>query len=210
MKRQRSFSTTARSGKRRTATTQQQKLESEVRRAMMRMKSNQELKFYDTAANTVSVSTSGVVLLATNIAVGTAQTQRIGQKVTVKSHLLRYTLTAADSTQSVRVVIARYMDNGNPTIADLLQDTVTNPWLSPLDRDKGHRFSVLFDKMHALGTYTDANICEKVYLSGNWDVHWNASAVNEKGGLYIFVISDSGVASHPSIDYSSRVRFVDL
>lgn len=173
---------------------------------------NQELKLYETILPLTSISATGTIYdLSGGITQGDTNISREGSAVTFKSLLLRYQFIHADSTQLMRVILFRWMSTGVPAVSDIIQDTTINPPLSALSLNNSSYIQVIFDKLHALSTNTNANLAFKKYVKLNGRAQWDSgsSTGRKKGQLFMLFISDSAAVTHPTVNFNARLRFTD-
>lgn len=170
----------------------------------------QELKNHDVSIS-LSPDTSETFTNLSLIPQGDTSLTRDGNKILAKSLSYHLKLTAADSTNIVRVVFLIDKASLALTPTNYLE-TVSDPIsFRSADSNVG-RYKVLSDKMYVLGT--DAGQVEQKYISGHFrlnkpiDYASSSTATAIKNNIWMMTISDSGVASHPSVDGHVRVRFV--
>jgi len=181
-----------------------------------------EMDFRD-IANNVLINTSGTVLkLSDPIAVGTGQSNRIGQIVRAKKLEVRMNIkggTAQTSYANVRCVIVK--DNqrtyGAPTYPSVFESAVPeSPILYTAQNSK--RWTVLFDRY--IGVAPNAAAFQanpvlynfKTTIKLDHDIMWDQGDVPGKGHLYLVLISDIGtnVATfNPNINHYMRLHYLD-
>lgn len=145
---------------------------------------------------------------------GVGVAQYIGEQVKVSSIRLRFNVAVADSYNMIRVVVIQAKGVFVPTtMADILQSVsnIRAP-LTALDLDYDNRFTLLYDSgVFDLSTYVPTKTRD-VYISGKYirkTSFSDASGTPEDGGIYIGIISDSGVTTHPSFLAYWRVNYKD-
>lgn len=159
-----------------------------------------------------NVDYSGVVFNLFSIVQGDGQSQRIGDEVHIKSILARFSIVHGDTNNMVRVVILRWLnDQADATPTNILEGiSSTQAPLSPFNWNYRRDFVVLYDNLFACSTYTNANLVEKLYIKRVGKLQFNPAASTVKSnGLYLFAISDSSIAPHPTIQYYTSIPYTD-
>lgn len=179
-----------------------------------RLRNEQELKFHVVPGLSLGVDTTGTVTDLTNIPQGTTDEYRIGDKVYLRSLRLNYQIKAADSVNYMRVAVFQWTDNttADPTPTDLLQNVATYPIISPWyhDRIQAGVIKVLYDKVHYLDSDdSEAIAFVKINRGLRRHVQYVGGGPQGVNKLYLFTISDSGVVSHPTITYYTKLQFTD-
>lgn len=175
----------------------------------------QELKLYDKEIQPgTNVSSSGFLTILTNtISPGDGPTNREGASVMMKSLLVRYNLIGADTTNILRVIIFRWLDDTMPVVTSVLDVLSTSliVWPTcPINFDNRKKISVLYDQLHALtDTASNSSQVEKLYIKRNLKINWKKDNSEDGGHIYLLAISDSTGLSHPTIHAQSRLRFTD-
>ncbi len=113
---------------------------------------NVERKFID-IAETVSPSTAGNIRSLIEVATGTTNTTREGNSIKLVSLLFRYYMginqSATNTTLRVMLVCDKQANQAQFTLSGLLQDSSAQKnIISPLFRDRGQRFRVLYSQLH--------------------------------------------------------------
>lgn len=168
--------------------------------------------YHDDSSGSAQVSTTGAIYTLTKgIPQGDTQKSRTGSMVTLKSMLLRYAVKGADATNLMRVIVFQWNCSGDPTMADVIQSTASEQWLQPLNTENSSNINVIHDNLIAL-TYTGTAItCYKEYKKWKFGLKsfWTeGAATNEKGNIYMLVISDSNVTAHPEFQHHVRFRYL--
>lgn len=169
-----------------------------------------EKKYHDLAAAPGGAGSTGVFYSFTStIPEGTGSEQRIGQQVTVKSLQVRYRLLYQDTTNLMRVIIFRWFQQGTPSLSQILQDTVTVPWISPTNRLLSEFINVMYDNLVTLDATNNFQYVDKIFIKKNMNVTFDDAGNPDYGHVYMLVLSDSAAIPHPTIEFYSRVRFTD-
>lgn len=179
-----------------------------------------ETKMYDSNYTAQAVDyTNGFVSSLTastggnSIIRGTAEDNYIGDSIRPVGFSMRMQFTRSDSTQLFRVVILQNKAGGIPLTTTLFQSVsnVTAP-LSHFDKDYVHTYNVLLDRLISMDQIRDTTLVRtfKVSQKRLRSLWFNDGVGNiQKGGIYVLVISDSAVATHPTIDYRCRLYYKD-
>lgn len=174
-----------------------------------------ETKILDTSVTGQAVDFgAGYVVSMTNTMIrGIAENQYIGDAITPVGLALRCQLTRIDATQLFRVLIIQNKAGGVPLTTTVFQSTgnITAP-LSALNVDYNNTYRVLYDKMFSMDVIRDTTKHVTIRIAGKRLRRLNfndAIGTIEKAGLYMVVISDSGVVAHPTIDFRARLYYKD-
>jgi hypothetical protein len=176
---------------------------------------NTETKFIDTAIDGTTGIVFGTALIVnlSQMTQGTADTQRIGDRVKLKALNLKYNCIATDASNRMRVTIIRWKEDSSssvPSNTQVYQNLFnTIQTFFQYDGIKSGKFEVLYDK------------CEDIELSnGNLQIYRHkymklnkflgfTGSTSAKGHIYCIVNSDSGVIPHPSFDGIARLTYKD-
>lgn len=147
-----------------------------------------------------TVDTVGNNYLPCQIATGDGQQNRSGNMIQLQSFHAKFRVTHADTSNVLRFVL--YMPHDvDYTLSGVGIDT-------PLEIDE---FTVLSDRLIACDTYNPVKIYNlfkklsaKVRYFGN-----NATDLT-KNSLKLYVVSDSGVVSHPALQGWWRLKYKDI
>lgn len=180
------------------------------------IRKNTELKYYD-YATTTSVDYAGTFYQLSAIAQGDTDVQRDGDKLTAKRCRIRGTVTTGDTTQVFRVICFRWKQNTlsvAPTQTYLLSPYTSSVQAAycPMNHDTQANMQVLYDKTYVLNSVSKPQLLINISLNLSKlpKVSYDAgSTTNGNNQIYMYVVSDSAVATHPSINFISRLSFVD-
>ena len=205
---------------------------SKLRKDVTSLKNQVERKSVDHVLHwTALPSTLSVQDFNDTISQGTANNQRVGNKITAKSLQIKAqfkignsSITANDSYNQVRMIIIRYETDdpsSTPLIDDILEHTDTNSpeelMCSMYKRDSNYRFNVLYDKVHNLywgnnsggsGGGPRLKIVNFKHNCKDRSIRFNSSG-NPTTKYTALFISDSGVSTHPELCYNTRFYFTD-
>lgn len=172
-----------------------------------------EIKYSPGTLSTSATSTGtvGAFLVPSR---GTGPSDRIGDRYKLVKLEANWNAIAGDTTNVVRITIFQWHPDDTsdaPTMAKLYQHT-TVPALSVFIGDVRARrkFRVLYDRTVALSANGPAGLVANINLSEKMfrvtDVNDSSTGINK---VYYAVSSDSGAATHPSLELSANTYFVD-
>lgn len=179
---------------------------------------NAEKKFTDRSLNLSGVDTVGqVVNLVGNISQGNLSvSNRIGDKIKVTSVQVRGNFAVADTTNQVRLIIYQWFNDGNvivpSDILDATQVAAGRGVHAPFNYQNSGQYQVLYDRIFSVSSQGPAAVPfdfkikkiprNKVKYSG-------ASTTPVDNSIVLLQISDSGISSHPTVSWVSRVYYTD-
>lgn len=171
---------------------------------------NVEKKFLDVTNNNQAIGSSPVVYPLTQMATGDDYKTRDGNSIKASSILIRLSAVLDTSAEQtfVRMLLVRDMEQNTSTPAgsDILE---SNDYLSPISHVNGKRFYVMCDKYLNL-TKTGNSKMIKCYKKLYHHIRFSSSSSTDtrEGNLYLLLISDQAVNT-PTIDFTSRLRYID-
>lgn len=173
-----------------------------------------EKKYFD-YTNTHSLSSTwGLTAICTPSQVA-GDSGRDGDEILQKSLMLHASFVGQDSTNVIRLVVIRWLADGNPTAANIFSDdtTVYSP-LSMYRHDDRKLFNVIYDSgliglANAAGGKLHATRSTSKSLSLYHQQFSGGTTNNVKGGLYMFYVSDSIAVGHPTLVVRTRVHYLD-
>lgn len=168
-----------------------------------------ELKVFTVTTNaTAGVGAASQIIALSNVGIGTAYNQRLGNKISLHKIHLKMTVTVADSSNVIHYRLIQWNATGTPVLADIVDDT-TYTYLSYVNYNN-------LDKIQTLstGTFTltqgnnDVEFVEQHKFLNDAQCRWlAASTTKDSGQLYLLLTSDSAAVSHPSYYLKCRLRF---
>lgn len=192
-----------------------------------RLIKDSEKKYLDTSATNSAVTYVGFNNTAagidlTAVAQGVAQGQRVGDmlrptNLTVKYNLYWHNNAATTDGNTVRVLLVKWKNVGNPTLSNILQSVtqynVVNSayhWIDQHDDD----YTVLYDKRHSCNysqqtAHGEIRVNPRSLSPINFDpAGGSGNGVNK---IYMYMCSDdSGIVSgYPTGSYYARLQYVD-
>lgn len=150
--------------------------------------------------------------------VGTADTQRIGDRITPMSinYLLRITSASSDVYNMVRLIIIQAHETNFVVATDIttILSTVSATYApeSQFNHDNRKKYTVLYDQLRQISSSVgpSSTIFRGTIRRKMRPIQFIASGVTTvSGGLYMIAISDSQATIHPDITGTVRVEYTD-
>lgn len=185
----------------------------------------EELKTIDSGTSTFGATpTTGAVQLINGVATGTDYTARIGRKITMKSVLIRFTITpnvlqSPGIGDTIRLILLydTQTNGADPGVSDILAQP---NWLAPMNLNNRDRFKIIKDRFVSCEacTYTATTLTAgspmqhniKWYCKMTYDTIFGGTGATsgsiQTGGLFVLVISQNGSFI---VNGNFRVRFKD-
>ncbi len=167
-----------------------------------------EMKVYD--IYTASTLTTTPYYVAFNgMPPGTAYNERLGRSIHVHAITIRYSFVPADSSNVVRVTVGNYAAGSAS-----MPSTISNSWDNAIRPFAG---SLYLDKLIGFPASVSATantypsvVFEKT-ISVNLPMVWDPAGptVVTKNQLFVFLQSDSGAVTHPSVNGFARIYYTD-
>lgn len=191
----------------------------QVRQVKSIVTRNEEIKIKDTLqSSTSATSTAAFTNPIPAVSQGTGESQRIGDKIRLKSLHVKCTLAGADATNVVRLVWFQWIPNTasqTPNAGSLLQDTAV-PWLSPINETNQNAglFRIISDNLYQLTTSgsNQGLVVHKNFYGRKLprkNLEYNPGATTGFNQIYCMYASDSVAATHPSFAFYTRLRYSD-
>lgn len=204
----------------RTTTTDRPLTPSEKRqvKAIVRSSLRGEMKYFDTIFNSVSLDTTGVFVDLSQIPQGASVNNRVGVEVNLVKLEFPLILTSADQTNALRLTLVKYKPNNGvvaPTSGNLynLASGIAVCY-QRFNLDSSDSYQIIKDKLYATAANSQTfnlNVGDDFNLSGLGKVRFNRGAVTSgEDHLYMFLSSDSAVATHPAITGVCRLWYTDM
>lgn len=177
---------------------------------------NPEYKFLDAAASGLAVVDTGTIVATQSlIAQGLTNTDRDGNSIKITSWLYRATMDI-NGSNNARIRIVAFTDTSSngaaPAITDVFQSTLGLLINAPMNRVNGKRFKVLFDRNYIVDNDNQKHTCE-VFKKMQHHIHYltttAATASLGQGPIYVAYISDQPAPQAPTLNWTSRMRFLD-
>ncbi len=194
------------------------KLSTAVRNEMRKISySTQEKKHHRVVVDGTFSSSGTAVELNTVDSQGVASGQFVGQQVRQIGIRLRGKLTQSDGSNVARVMIASLTQLGE---TELNATSVSNLFYDPVEAIYSPHREPYFQRVFKDFT-TSLNIAsgqnDKIRLLNMWiplqmkrlNVNEATNPLTSEQKIYIFLISDSDVVSHPAYTFHSNLMYVD-
>lgn len=163
----------------------------------------------------IGIDNAGTVIDLSDVSQGDTDLRRDGDELMPTSLNVKYAAVAADSTNLMRVIIFRYKpDVQAATIPGLSNILIPNGlavspyWFYSVDLRE--QFNILYDKTHSLATADKNQVFVDTTLKmAKQTVGYTSGSIYGRDHIFLLVLSDSTAATHPSIEFSSRLNFTD-
>lgn len=206
---------TKRGRRRKTSSKQKQVIKSVVNRTLNSRNEWKHIRYF----NSLSVTGgTGQTNQLSHIPQGDQVAQRDGNTVRATRLHLKYALENADYSNTVRVIVYQWIPNTTPSAGVLLADTTSVYCnLAPYNTDhvgKDKSALILYDKFHTLNENYSGGI-ERKQVNTKIDLRrkkiemLEATGVQGNNHIWVTVVSDSALSSHPTFTYMSRLYFQD-
>lgn len=176
---------------------------------------NVEEKFLDTTAAGTTISTTAALTNLSLIAEGDDANQRAGRSIKATSHLFRgfFFMSASATRTVVRMIL--FIDNqylsAMPAATDLLVTGDIKGAMN-INTQSGGRFHVIMDKTYHLDYNGQQTIPFRYFHKLNHHIKYSGTtAANASGlsGQLILMLVSTEAINFASVDYTSRLRYVD-
>lgn len=178
-----------------------------------------EKKFHDTAVLT-TVDTAGVINSVSDVAQGSTDSNRVGDKYRPLNVEIRGRVTAESSAALVgsvlRVIVFKWKAQSDIDVllpAKILQQvSVTTAPFEPYNHDNRAKFQVLCDRTFEVfwdGGADKTQIFKMKCPIKGQTLFYAASTTASMNGIYVMVVSDTTVGP-PTIEYKARLSYIDF
>lgn len=197
------------------------KLNATQRREVKQLVSREtEWKQFDNITNAQTAQFTGTIIGGLILPPqGVGDSQRQGDVIFIRSVQITGNILCADATNMFRCILFRWRPDNlidTPSIAKVLQDTVTLPYLSPINETslQAGKINVILDKTYALVLNTTSSLKRFRWKFsgkrlGKKKIAFNSAAVTGMDQLYMLAVSDSTAISHPYISFNCRTIYSD-
>lgn len=185
-----------------------------VKRQVNRMAETKRLqKAYDLAV----ASSPALILQLLQVPQGTGEGQRVGDHITLQKVMLRWQITAADNTNTVRFILFQWKQYTGPAGTDILNLTAPDfsalPFIAPYNVLTDSSYKILMDRTYTVDADDPVIRTQKLIYKGilqkiNFQNAAGTSSVYNQ--LYLLVVSDSGATSHPTIKVTADMFYKDF
>ncbi len=195
---------------------------SDAKRALLMAKSikslmNVEFKNHDVGQTAVAFAVAPVITQLTNIAIGDTTNTRDGSSVKLVSILFKYNIlmNASATKTACRVLIIhdRQTNEAIYTGTDFFSDVSAGDGIvSARNLDNGHRFQVLYDKVHTYSATGRQISYHQFYKKLNLKLRYDnaAAAITSltQSSLSLVLVTNEAT-NVPTITSLTRLRYVD-
>lgn len=167
-----------------------------------------ELKYHEESVTPTSVSGTGSITEASDMIEGTSDNQRIGVVIHPTSLKIRCTmkLNAAATDTLVRMLVYRWVSEGNTTLSEVLETATVNSFKS---QNLRYQSEILYDRVFRLSTTEKPEIFLQKSIKLRKMICYPGGSNNaNRNGIYIAFVSDEAVNT-PTITYTSRLFYRD-
>lgn len=164
-------------------------------------------------AGSGAVSTTGTVFPLHLIPQGTGDSERIGDKITVRNILGRvsFIMNSSATNTLFRFIIfqdKQQVGDTSPGISDVL---ATSSTLSSLNTNAAGRFKVIKNWFFQMDSVKGATKTIQFYKKVNTNLRFNGTLNSDiqKNGLYVLLLSDQGTNT-PTVYYNFKIGYADI
>lgn len=177
-----------------------------------------ETKFLDVAA---AAQVNGTVYFKSSIAAGTGESQRVGNKVTIRKINARCLMSSVAATSlavTYRWII--FLDRSPNGVAPLVTDLLeTNAFEAFMNLENQERFQILHDKYYDMNYYAAAVTGETQIMATfnkkcNIPCHFSGTAGNiasaRTGQIFSLMLNSNTPAAGSKFESNFRIKYTDL
>lgn len=175
------------------------------------LKRNEKMYLQTTLASPNFIDNAGTVFNITNIPQGTTgvtDSQRVGDRIYLKSIELNLVVAVADAFNYLRVILFSYTPAATPSPSNVLNAV---HYLSPYQHDNRKNFRILHDELLCVTTYEPTKAIMSKIIGGFSDrsVQFQGGSVLGTNGVWLLMISDSSAVAHPAVSTQIKVNYSD-
>lgn len=165
-----------------------------------------------------TVNNAGTVVTLVWPSRGTANDQRVGDNIYVRSMWIDYSFAVADTYNLCRITIIQWYVNSTvtaPTAGAIYDAYGDYPVYAPFNPESKQLFKVLYDKVHTVSSNGREVVHRRLRLTRNFLRTLRITEDNVtsnciwKGEIYAILSSDSSVTPSPAFVWTTRVNFTD-
>lgn len=180
-----------------------------------------EKKYHEVEVYDGGVSSGATISDLSAIVRGTGFNQRTGIRATPTFLVFKYQVTISDVTNRIRVILFQWKPTSDPAVGQILktpdQGIGLYGGLEMYDTFQRENRVILYDQSHLLDSSTPTEMVsvslnlKKMKRRQQRDIIWGEgdATTTHSGGIYLYVVSDSGAVAHPTISYVSRLYYID-
>jgi hypothetical protein len=174
--------------------------------------SRKQVKFLDNNSSN-SLTTTPTIFDLSSVAQGNTVYQRIGQSIIAKALKVRALFTIADATQVMRIVIFKWFMSDTsdvPSTGELFDLSGSAAIYNlPFLLYKPSRFKILYDKTITMSTNWQPVQMLEMSIPLNHQVEFDIGANTGRNHVYVWLVSDSSVSTHPVCDLTTQLVYND-
>lgn len=175
-----------------------------------------ETKYIDTVIDLNPDQSYSMTRLTTTSQGSSDAGQRIGDKIKLRKLFFNLEFNAADTTNQFRMIVFQWKVNSayrTPQDGDILSHVTTalDHLHSHFDWDNRAQFKVIYNKTLSVCANSPTaarNLKKKINLKGK-SIEYISGGSDAINHIYMFIVSDSGAAPHPTIKGYYRVTYKD-
>lgn len=180
-----------------------------------------ETKWFEFATTSQTVNWSGVSTNCMNITQGPGDTERVGDKITIRGIRLNMIIALGGINANVRVMVVQFRQNTgitgvtvNPLVSQVLESTTLGTSNAPLANrrwDFTQQFNILWDKTFTLTTVNRPVMHLKTRVPIKYAkrlVSYSAGGTDGANKIFLMFVSDVNV-SLPTVAYQIRFTYDD-
>lgn len=139
---------------------------------------------------------------------GVGGNQRVGRRIMIKSHMMRYAVSTVSGGSFRFLVIYDKQPNGTlPAITDVLSSTDFHAAMNLANAD---RFVTIFDQHINVQDFNLNTVYRKMNLETMFSGAFGNIADIASGSVFIMTATNATVATPPSLVFTTRIRFTDV
>jgi hypothetical protein len=169
----------------------------------------QEKKYF-IYENSGNVDFNGVIYSVTDVPQGDTDLTRDGDRLLPETLEMRYSWVPGDSVNICRLVVLRWEASSTPTVTSVIQAVgATNAPKQPFTHDTRTLYKILCDDMIRVDTYHLIEIRHRIIKLPKVSMQFQGGGTTGTGKLYVLLLTDSGVSTHPGFDLVFKLWFTD-
>lgn len=160
-----------------------------------------------------SVSTTAGIYSLANTSQGSSGGTHIGDECRLKSIWFRWQTIVADTYNVVRIIVFVWKPNigfATPAALNILKTVTTPNQLTTCYNEDGEdMYHILYDNVIPMVTGNTNTKVGKFQKRLNLKQDFLTGSSNCSNNIYVLLISDSGAAADPTVNFTSRIAFTD-
>ncbi len=167
-----------------------------------------------TAKTVTTADTTGSVTDLSVIAQGLTDITRVGDTITASTMNVKYFAFTADTRNFLRLIFFQWYDDSTPVVGDILIDVAGSNVRAMYNTDQAPNFKIIHDKTLMLAervagqTFPSQLTTRKLRIPRS-KVQYQGASTTGIGKVWLLLLSDSGVATHPGFELTSKLNYQD-